>query len=256
MISEVDDSEEEFDPKDMGEYKPIYYFVNDGSGDNQKAIFEQLDDSMKNHLKPLLIQAKVDEVSVNKVLVDGGAAVNLIPRSLLKRIGKTDKDLKPHNVILSNYEGKAGHSLGALQVSLTVGTVVRPTLFMLVPSKANFNLLIGREWIHGIGVVPSSMHQRISIWRDDGMVESIEADQSYFLAEVNQITRKTFDKNLAKIAPCSSAKSDNANQVVASSVKLHPTHGFMWEREAFDTESDMEDMDSLALGNDEGDDHI
>jgi len=134
--------------------------------------------------------------------------------------------------------------------------VVRPTLFMLVPSKANFNLLIGREWIHGIGVVPSSMHQRISIWRDDGMVESIEADQSYFLAEVNQITRKTFDKNLAKIAPCSSAKSDNANQVVASSVKLHPTHGFMWEREAFDTESDMEDMDSLALGNDEGDDHI
>jgi len=114
MISEVDDSEEEFDPKDMGEYKPIYYFVNDGSGDNQKAIFEQLDDSMKNHLKPLLIQAKVDEVSVNKVLVDGGAAVNLIPRSLLKRIGKTDKDLKPHNVILSNYEGKAGHSLGAL----------------------------------------------------------------------------------------------------------------------------------------------
>jgi hypothetical protein len=70
--------------------------------------------------------------------------------------------LKPHNVILSSYEGKAGHSLGALQVSLTVGTVVRPTLFMVVPSKANFNLLLGREWIDRIGVVPSTMHQRIS----------------------------------------------------------------------------------------------
>ena len=73
------------------------------------------------------------------MLVDSGPAVNLMPQSLLKRIGKTDKDLKPHNVIMSNYEGKVGHYLGALQVSLKAGTVVKPTLFMVVPSKANFN---------------------------------------------------------------------------------------------------------------------
>jgi hypothetical protein len=76
------------------------------------------------------------------------------------------------------------------------------------------------------------------------------------LAEVNQITWKTFDKNLANIVPCSSAKFDNANQANASSVKLHPTHGFMWERETFDTEPDMKDMSSLTLGNDEDDHHI
>jgi len=134
--------------------------------------------------------------------------------------------------------------------------VVRPTLFMVVSSRDNFNLLLVREWIHGIGVFPSSMHQRTSIWRDDGIVENIEADQSYFLAEVNRITRKTFDKSLANIAPCSSAKIDNANQADASSVKLHPTHGFMWERETFDTKSDMEDMNSLTLGNGEDDHHI
>jgi len=179
-----------------------------------------------------------------------------MPQSLLKRIGKTDKDLKPHNMILSNYEGKTGHSLGALQVSLTVGIMVRITLFTVVPSKANFNLLLGREWIHGIGDVPSSMHQRISIWRDDGIVKNIEADQNYFHAEVNQITRKTFDNNLANIAPCSSAKIDDDNQADASSMKLHPTHGFMWERETFDTELDIEDMNSLTLGNDEEDHHI
>jgi len=136
MVSEVEDSEEEFDPKDMEEYKPMCYFVTtDGSGNEQKAMFEKPDDSMKNHLKPLFIQAKMDEIGINKVLVDSGVTVNLMPESLLKRIGKTDKDLKPHNVIMSNYEGKVGHSLGALQVSVTVGTVVRPTLFMVVCRK-------------------------------------------------------------------------------------------------------------------------
>jgi len=61
-------------------------------------------------------------------------------------------------------------------VSLNVGTVTRPTLFMVVPSKANFHLLLERAWIHGIGVVSSSMHQIISIWKDDGMVKNIEGD--------------------------------------------------------------------------------
>jgi len=198
VVSEVEDSEEEFDSKDMEEL--MFYFVtNNGFGDEHK----------------------VDEIGINKVLFGGGIAVNLMPQSLLKRIGKTDKDLKPHNAIMSNYEGKAGHSLGSLQVSLTVGTVVKPTLFMVVPLKTNFNLLLGREWIYGIGVVPSSMHQRISIWRNDSIVENIEADQSYFLAEVNQITRKTFDKSLANITRCSSAKSIVTDQAYESSIRLH-----------------------------------
>jgi len=50
-------------------------------------MFEKPDDSMKSHLKPLFIQAKVDDIGVNKVLVDGGAAINLMPQSLLRRLG-------------------------------------------------------------------------------------------------------------------------------------------------------------------------
>jgi len=131
---------------------------------------------MKSHLKPLFIQAKVDDNGVNKIPVDGGAAVNLMPQSLMKLIGQFDTNLKPHNIVLSNYDAKAGHSLGAIQVKLIVETITRPTLFMVVPSKANFNMLLGREWIHGVCDVPSSMHPRISIWGDDGMVENIEVD--------------------------------------------------------------------------------
>jgi len=126
---------------------------------------------------------------------------------------------------------------------------------MVVPSKANFNLL-GREWIHGIGVFLSFMHQIISIWRDDGTVKNIEADQSYFLAKVNQITRKTFDKSLANIAPRSSGKSVGTGHADASFVRLHPTHGFTWERDTFDIEPTMEGLNSLTLGNNEDDHQI
>ncbi|XP_045822090.1 uncharacterized protein LOC123914975 [Trifolium pratense] len=199
------------------------------------ANFERPTEGMKNHLKPLFIQAKVNNVGVNKVLIDGGAAVNLMPEFMITKIGKFSTDLHPHNIVLSNYEGETGFSLGAIQVDVAVGSTVRPTLFLVVASKANYNLLLGREWIHGVGAVPSTLHQRVSIWREDGVVENIEADQSYFRAETHHITKHSFDKKLANISPCTEqgyayAPADN----VYHSVKLDPTHGFIWEREEID----------------------
>ncbi|MCI43910.1 hypothetical protein A2U01_0065149 [Trifolium medium] len=35
---------------------------------------------------------------------------------MLKKLGLFDTDLHSHNVMLANYEGKTGHSLGAVQL--------------------------------------------------------------------------------------------------------------------------------------------
>ena len=58
---------------------------------------------MKSHPKPLFIKEKVYNYSVNKVLVDIGATINLMSPPLLTKIGKFDTDLRPHNMVLSNY---------------------------------------------------------------------------------------------------------------------------------------------------------
>lgn len=49
---------------------------------------------MNSHSRPLFIKAKVDNFGVNKVLVDSGGVVNLMPYSLLRKIGKFDTDLR------------------------------------------------------------------------------------------------------------------------------------------------------------------
>lgn len=144
----------------------------------------------------------------------------------------SESDLKPHNVVFSNYEGNSRSSFGAVEVDLVVGIIKRSTLFLVVSSKANYNLLLGREWIHGVGVVPSTMHQRLTLWKEDGVLENIEADQSYFLAEVDTITKKTFDKQLAKIAPCSASELGYEDQDnFLWPMKLHPEDGFTWKKE-------------------------
>jgi len=148
--------------------------------------------------------------------------------------------------------GKTSCSLGALQVNLNAGYDTRPALFMVVLSKAKINLILGREWIHGIGVVPSSMHQKVIIWRDDGSVEDDEADQSYFLAEVDNITRKTFEKNLAKIVPCSFKEGGDSDHIDAVSASLDLTLGFMLEKESLQDKR----SDSSFGKNDLDDGHV
>jgi len=153
--------------------------------------------------------------------------MNLLPQSLLKKIGLSESDLKPNNVVLSNYKGKSGSSFGAIEVDLVVGTVKRSTFFLVVASKANYNLLQGREWIHGVGAVPSTMHQRLTLWREDGVLENIETDQRYFIDEV---AKKKFDKQLANIAPCAASELGYENQDnFLWSMKLHPKDGFIWK---------------------------
>lgn len=77
-------------------------------------FFERPIEGMKSHLKPSFIRAKVEDTIINKILIDGGTVVNLMPHFLLRKIGKYDTDLRPHNMVLSNYKGKMVHNMGVI----------------------------------------------------------------------------------------------------------------------------------------------
>jgi len=77
--SEVSDVESDF-TEEMAIHRPLcYYVMNNGCVEDQHTLFKWSVVSMRLHLKPLFIQAKINGVGVNKVLVDGGAIVNLLP---------------------------------------------------------------------------------------------------------------------------------------------------------------------------------
>ncbi|MCI72768.1 hypothetical protein A2U01_0094032, partial [Trifolium medium] len=70
---------------------------------------------MRGHLKPLFIKAEVNEdFKVNKVLIDGGTAVNLMPESFLSKIDKFEKDFMDHNIVITDFNGNSAKSLGVI----------------------------------------------------------------------------------------------------------------------------------------------
>lgn len=103
---------------------------------------------------------------------------------------------------------------------------------MVIDSKDIYNLSLGRELIHGIGAVPSTLHQRISIWRKDGIIENIEADQGYCKIDDNKDGIKSFDQYLANVASCYDAiEVYTPNKNIGQLLNLDPHCGFSWDTE-------------------------
>jgi hypothetical protein len=111
------------------------------------------------------------------MLADTGAAVNIMPYSVLHRLGCSTGDLIKTNIMLSDFNGQTSEALGVLNVDLTVGSKTVPTSFFVVNSKSTYTILLGRDWIHANCCIPSTMHQCLIQW-DGDEVEAVHADDS------------------------------------------------------------------------------
>nr|AAT77888.1 putative retrotransposon gag protein [Oryza sativa Japonica Group]ABF98695.1 retrotransposon protein, putative, unclassified [Oryza sativa Japonica Group] len=141
----------------------------------EQAEFEKPEGTGNRHLKPLYINGYVNGKSMSKMMVDGGAAVNLMPYATFKKLGRNAEDLIKTNMVLKDFGGNPSETRGVLNVELTVGSKTIPTTFFVIDGKGSYSLLLGRDWIHANCCIPSTMHQCLIQWQGD-KIEIVPAD--------------------------------------------------------------------------------
>jgi hypothetical protein len=122
---------------------------------------------------------------ISRMLVDGGAIVNLMSYSLSKKLGGSNEELIKTNMTISGVGG--GEPMGAKGViskELTIGSKTLATAFFVAETQGNFSLILGRDWIHANKCVPSTLHQMLIQWVDDEL-EVVHGDNSAFVAVVD-----------------------------------------------------------------------
>lgn len=54
------------------------------------------------HLKPLYVKGFVNGKPMSKMLVDGGADINLMPYTTIRKLGRVEEDLIKTNMVLKD----------------------------------------------------------------------------------------------------------------------------------------------------------
>jgi hypothetical protein len=76
----------------------------------QQAIFDK--PNKHRHIKALYMKGFIDGKPMSKMLVDGGASINLMPYTTFRKLGKGLEDLIEIDMVLKDFGGNASKTRG------------------------------------------------------------------------------------------------------------------------------------------------
>ncbi|KAL0419166.1 UNVERIFIED_CONTAM: hypothetical protein Sradi_1330100 [Sesamum radiatum] len=180
----------------------------------------------KPHNRPLFVSGYVREQKVNRRLIDGGSAVNILPLRILKELEIPIDELSNSRLMIHGFNQGGQMAVGIIRMQLTMEDMVSSALFHVIDTKTSYNMLLDRPWLHENAVVPSTWHQCFKYCRN-GIVKKVLGDNKPFTeAESHFIDAKYYieDANKGKeILPPEEPKScNNQNTSKNDSSTLKP----------------------------------
>ncbi|XP_074266017.1 uncharacterized protein LOC141588475 [Silene latifolia] len=139
----------------------------------------------KLHNRPLFVSAYIRERKVGRILVDGGSAVNIMPKATMEELGISVSELAKSRLMIQGFNLGGQKAIGMISVEISMGDMLSTTLFQVIDAKTSYKLLLGRPWLHENGVVASTLHQCLKYYRDgeknvNGDVKPFSTVESYF----------------------------------------------------------------------------
>ena len=114
---------------------------------------------MMRHIKPLYVRVHINGRLLSKVLIDNGLVVNVMPLRMLRALERSISDMIETKVDVSAFTGEVSKTLRILPIDITIGIKTALSVFLVIDYTANYNIFLGRDWIHANWCVLSPFHQ-------------------------------------------------------------------------------------------------
>ncbi|XP_024190475.1 uncharacterized protein LOC112194472 [Rosa chinensis] len=136
---------------------------------------------MVHHMRPLYITADISGIKVSKIMIDTGAAVNVVTTRTMHLLGIKREKIQSTSLALKNFAGTVTKTLGLLFLRIKVGPAEGVYAFFVTDCYAAYSAILGRDWIHRSYYVPSTLHQELVMWnRGTDTAEVVKADPRPF----------------------------------------------------------------------------
>jgi hypothetical protein len=107
-------------------------------------VFEKPEE-WSQHLKSLYIRGHIDGKPISRMLVDGGAAINLMMYSIFKKLGREDDELVKTNLMLNGVGANQMEARGVISMEPTVGSKSLATTFFVNEVQSNYSVILGHD---------------------------------------------------------------------------------------------------------------
>ena len=117
--------------------------------------------TIEPHDDALVVTLRIGGFDVKRVLVDPGSAVEVMYLDLYKELNLKSEDLIAYDSPLVSFEGKTVTPKGQIKLPIQTESEVVEVDFILVDAYSPYMAIVARPWLHILGVVSSTLHQKV-----------------------------------------------------------------------------------------------
>ncbi|XP_068331468.1 uncharacterized protein [Pyrus communis] len=111
---------------------------------------------LEPHNRHLFVSGYVKEHNVNRILVNCGSAINIMLKSTMTTIAIKVDQLSLSRLLIQGFNQGGQRVMSMIGVEITIGELKSSMIFHVIDAITSYSLFLGRPWIHGNGVVPST----------------------------------------------------------------------------------------------------
>ena len=108
---------------------------------------------------------------MKRVMVDGSSAAEVMYPDLYKGLNLKMEDLMPYSSPLMSFDGKIVIPKGTIRLPIQTGLEIVEVNFIVVDTYSPYTAIVGRPWLHTLGAVASSLHQKVKFLSRDQVLE-------------------------------------------------------------------------------------
>ncbi|XP_023870545.1 uncharacterized protein LOC111983120 [Quercus suber] len=117
--------------------------------------------TIQPHDDALVVTLSVGGYDVRRVMVDQGSCVEIMYPDLYKGLHLKPENLTAYNSPLVSFDGKVVIPKGQIKLPMQAGLEVVDVDFIVVDSYSFYMAIVAKPWLHALGVVSSTLHQKV-----------------------------------------------------------------------------------------------
>ena len=110
---------------------------------------------------------------MKRVMIDQGSATKIMYPNLYKGLGLETENLTTYSSPLVSFEGKMVVPKGHIRLPVQAGTNVVEVDFIVVDAFSPYIAIMGRPWLHSLGPVSFTLHQKVKYLFGDQVLEIV-----------------------------------------------------------------------------------